>query len=561
MRTDSLERTRGAFGSNGNPINNNLYDFLTWKEVHSIELLIAAFLGIMLFASYVSQKTRLPYTLVLVFVGVALTSLSASFIFGPFKMQVTDIVNGIHFEYDQLTSGGMGGLFVGLIVPPLLFEAMMHINSSDLKHVIKPSLAMATAGVVISTLVVGVILWKLVGLSFYVSFLFAALISPTDTATVLSIFQKAKVPSRLSTLMDMESALNDATAIVIFSVILASVSLPTFSFLPNVESFALIFGGGAIIGLLISFLAEIMLGALHGPMPKTLLTIFAVYGSYIIAISFGFSGLVAVTIVGLYFGNLTIHSAMGPDTRELVRLFWQMAAFVGTSVAFLFIGLQTNILELIGSIGIIAVAYVVVMAARSAAVYPILTSLGRDGTIPNTWKNVAMLGGMRGALSVALAASIPVSLLITQTDISTISALVLGVAFISITLQAFLLSSYIGKRFPRERDVEFDVRLKRALAAIETLQKLSDEGKIAYDTFVVELEKGKDELREVLSEIHASSDVKNIFRNRTSKLFSTVVNVPKSGAMLILRKHKMEESIEKMVREKDQSEPGDKESR
>lgn len=528
--------------------------------MYSPELTIFAFLGIMLLASYIAQKTRLPYTLVLVLVGVALTSLSASFIFGPFKTEVSNIVLSIHAEYDQLTAGNMGGLFVGIIVPPLLFDAMIHINSSDLKHVAKPSFMMATVGVVVSTVVVGLILWKLVGLSFYVSFLFAALISPTDTATVLSIFQKAKVPSRLSTLMDMEASLNDATAIVIFSVILATVGLHSFSFLPNVESFALIFGGGALVGLLISFLSEIMLGALRGPMPKTLLTIFAVYGSYTVAMSFGFSGLVAVAIVGLYFGNLTIHSAMGPITRESVRLFWQVAAFVGTSIAFLFIGFETDIVNLIGSIGIVAVAYVVVMAARSAAVYPILGFLGRDGTIPRAWTHVAMLGGMRGALSVALAASIPVSLFITQADVSTISTLVLGVAFISITLQAFLLSSYIRRHFPRGGEEEFDVRLKRALASIETLQKLRDEGKIEYDSFVAELDRDKDELREVMSEIHSSSGVKDIFVNRTSKLFKTLANVPKSGAMSILRNHKMEESIEQIMEKGESTEEADRQT-
>lgn len=512
-----------------------------------MELLIPAFLGIMLLASYVSQKTRLPYTLILVLVGVALTSLSASFIFGPFGPGVSDVIASIHSEYDQLVSGTMGGLFVGLIVPPLLFEAMIHLNTSDLRQVAKPSLALATVGVVISTIVVGLILWKIVGLSFYVSFLFAALISPTDTATVLSIFRKAKVPSQLSTLMDMEAALNDATAIVIFSVILAYISLPSFRFLPNAESFALIFGGGAMVGLLVSFLAELMFGALRGPMPKTLLTIFAVYGSYTIAISFGFSGLVAVAIVGLYFGNLTIHSAMGPSTRESVRLFWQVAAFVGTSVAFLFIGFETKVMELIASIGIVAVAYVAVMAARSAAVYPILAIFGRKGKIPNVWKNVAMLGGMRGALSVALASSIPVSILVTQTDVSTISALVLGVAFISIVVQGFLLSSYIHKRFPTGSAEELDVRLNRALAAIESLQKLRDDGKITKEAFIIELEKGKDELREAMSEIHASSGAKEIFMNRTSSLFGTFAGVRKSKAMRILRAHEMEPPIEDIV--------------
>jgi Na+:H+ antiporter len=211
--------------------------------MESVEFLIPAFLALMLVASLISQKTRFPYTLTLVVVGIAMTSASLSFVFGPLKPQVEAIVSAMQQVYAQLVAGTDGGLFVGLVVPPLLFEAMMHVNSSDLKHVVRPSLALATVGVAVATLVGGLLLWKVAGLSFYVAFLFAALISPTDAATVLALFRKTKVPSRLSTLMDTEAALNDATAIVIFSVILASVSLPTISVVGSVETFATTFGG------------------------------------------------------------------------------------------------------------------------------------------------------------------------------------------------------------------------------------------------------------------------------------------------------------------------------
>ena len=127
--------------------------------------------------------------------------------------------------YYQLILGGGGGLFVGLIVPPLIFEAMIHIRGSDLKEVIKPSLGLATVGVLIATAVGGVILWQVVGLSPYVSFLFAALIAPTDVVTVLEVFRRVKVPSKLSTLLDTEAAFNDATAIMIFTIILSSIGL------------------------------------------------------------------------------------------------------------------------------------------------------------------------------------------------------------------------------------------------------------------------------------------------------------------------------------------------
>lgn len=144
----------------------------------------------------------MPYTLVLVLSGVTITVIA--FLFA--SLGGYDVTSQFRLIYAQLLSGGGGGLFVGLVVPPLIFEAMIHLRASDLKAVIKPSLALATIGVVIATAVGGLVLWKLVGLSPYVSFLFAALIAPTDTVTVLEVFRRVKVPSKLSTLLDTEAA-------------------------------------------------------------------------------------------------------------------------------------------------------------------------------------------------------------------------------------------------------------------------------------------------------------------------------------------------------------------
>ena len=142
------------------------------------------------------------------------------------ESQGLDLSSQLRSLYSQLL---VGGLFVGLVVPPLIFEAMIHLRASDLRVVIKPSLALATVGILIATVVGGLILWKVVGLSPYVSFLFAALIAPTDTVTVLEVFRRVRVPSKLSTLLDTEAAFNDATGIVIFTLILSAISFQQFS--------------------------------------------------------------------------------------------------------------------------------------------------------------------------------------------------------------------------------------------------------------------------------------------------------------------------------------------
>ncbi len=203
--------------------------------IPSIELIIGAFLLVAFVAAVLSNKLKVPYTLILVLTGVAITVIAflLALIGGP------DIASQLRSIYTQLIGGG---LFVGLVVPPLIFEAMIHLRASDLRAVIKPSLALATIGVLIATFVGGLFLWKIVGLSPYVSFLFAALIAPTDTVTVLEVFRRVKVPSKLSTLLDTEAAFNDATGIVLFTIILSTIGLQQFSFTQTVLNFGFTLG-------------------------------------------------------------------------------------------------------------------------------------------------------------------------------------------------------------------------------------------------------------------------------------------------------------------------------
>jgi monovalent cation:H+ antiporter, CPA1 family len=488
----------------------------------SVEALVAAILAVMLVASIIATRARVPYTLVLVILGIGLSAASGLSLLG--NGTVSEVVSQMSSFFAGLTGGQEGGLFVGLIVPPLLFEAMIHVKSNDLRSVVKPAFFLATIGVVISTLVVGLILWKIAGLPYLVSFLFAAIISPTDIATVLEIFRNAKVPSKLSTLMDTEAAFNDATGIAVFTIILASATLGKVSLVSAASSFAILFAGGVLVGLVVAFLAEVLSSLLSDRLTQTILTISAVYGSYALAVAFGVSGLMAVAVVGLYFGNFTIRTTLGPSTRETINLFWQVAAFLGNSIAFLFIGFSTNIVHLAESIVPIILAYLAVTAARAASVYPILTIIDRlDEKFPLKWRNVTMLGGARGALSIALAVSIPAAV-ISATDESQLTTLVLGVAFISISLQAAILYRYIKRSFPAEQRASVEslnARLSKSASAMESLQKLHEEGRISDEEFVVQLEGDREELRDIMKEINNSVDPRSILRQRATKLYTS----------------------------------------
>ncbi len=480
-------------------------------------------------AAVLSIRLKIPYTLVLVLTGVAITVIASSFTLqgGVFE----NLISQLRSIYAQLLQGGGGGLFVGFVVPPLIFEAMIHIRAGDLRAVIKPSLALATVGVLIATVVGGLILWKGVGLSPVVSFLFAALIAPTDTVTVLEVFRRVKVPSKLSSLLDTEAAFNDATGIVVFTIILSAIGLQKVAVTQTIFNFGFILGVGVLTGLAVAFLGEVLSSLIEDKVAETILAVAVVYGSYALATGIGASGLIAVAVAGLYFGNFTMRSAMEPASREAVTTFWQIAAFLGSSVAFLIIGFETNIIVLSQSILIIIAAYVAVTIARAATVYPILAVFNKFGEkISLVWRNIAMLGGVRGALSIALVATITTSAVISQGDINTINTMVLGVAFISIVFQVPVLFRYVRKRMPQTGTISgtaIDEQFELIASHVDEVRRLKSEGKISNEEFTKRIEENKKKLDELIATSPITVETRKIILKRASALYATFPKIPK----------------------------------
>ena len=400
------------------------------------EAALAIFFLIALVASLVSKKIRTPYTTLLVLIGLVLSALPV--------YQLSGVIG----FFNSLSSGG---LFIGLVLPPLLFESIMSVKVSDFRAVYRPSLLLATFGVLISTLVVGVILWKVVGLSPLASFLFAALVSPTDTATVIEIFGRVNVPSKLGTLLEMESVFNDATGIALFSVVLATATAVTLHPFGAAIDFAYSLGGGVLVGLGVASGARYAQRGVEDSTSQVVLTLVAVYGAYGLAASIGCSGIIAVAVTGLFYGNTVLFNVESKQIAQSTQEFWKVLAFVANAVAFFFIGVAVIISVLVGSLGAFLVAYGVVMMARITSVYPILgLTRVRGSEIPLTWMNTALLGGMRGALAIVLVSAVPLG---TQKQVA---ALTFGVVMLSILLQGPLLTRYTRRSFGSQETLKFD---------------------------------------------------------------------------------------------------------
>jgi monovalent cation:H+ antiporter, CPA1 family len=410
---------------------------------------VLVFLGTIFIASLVESRTKIPYTMMLVALGI-IFSLAAL------------MINGL----DQIKLDPK--LIIDFVIPPLIFEAMMRIDYKDFMSVKISVLLLATIGVVITTLTVGFLLIYLEHLPFSIAFVFAALISPTDAAIVIKTFKILKVPRLLSTIVEMESSFNDATGIIIFTLIVGLVIGSTsagaittgatidinnsysinIDVLHEVGQFLLLALGGMSVGLIISIITNKLHTLMNNPFSEISLTITTVFGSALVANALGLSGLIAVATAGLYFGNVTMRkeSSMSKEVRDTVSNFWEIAAFFANSVAFLYLGITMNIIDVGQNIILIILVFASVLKGRALSTYPILSLVNKftKEKIPLIWQNVIMMGGMRGALSVALVTSLPQSELKNKLEIITF-----GVILLSLIIQYVSLSKYLKKMSTR----------------------------------------------------------------------------------------------------------------
>lgn len=407
------------------------------------EYLIPIFLGMVFVASLLASRTKIPYSMILAVIGIGISL---------FHYTGFNVINFEGFKIDPK-------LILYFIVPSLIFEAMMKVNRKELKTVQISTFLLATIGTVLATIVGGFLLGYISGLPYIVAFAFAALIASTDAAVVIEVFKRVRVPRPLSSMMESEASLNDATGVILFSAVIA-IALASggtldsskisgqinVNILGEIEHFAIVFFGGAAIGLSFAAATHGLHRLIDDPFSETGLTVAIVFGSVVVANSVGVSGLVAVAVAGLYFGNVTTRheTTMSIKVKTYAVNFWEMIAFFANSLAFLYLGVSMDLVRIVQHLPLIILAFVVVLAARATSIYPLLTVINKftKEKIPTTWRHVAMIGSMRGALSVALVGTLP------ESDFKeTLQTITFGVVLGSLIIQYPMLARYARKAF------------------------------------------------------------------------------------------------------------------
>jgi CPA1 family monovalent cation:H+ antiporter len=332
----------------------------------------------------------------------------------------------------------------------LLFAGALHVNLGDLlqqKWVIS---SLATAGLLISTLIVASLTWILLrslglDLPFIYCLLFGALISPTDPIAVLGILKNANAPKSLETKITGESLFNDGVGVVVFIVLLDVVRGGHEIDAGDVVLFFLQEAvGGAVFGLATGFLVYWMLKSVDNYPVEILLTMALVTGTYALAETLHLSAPIAVVVAGLLIGNQGRALAMSEKTCEHLDSFWELVDEILNAVLFVLIGLEILVLQFNLSYLLAGLAAILlVLAARWVSVgIPISLLRLRREFSPNVVK-IMTWGGLRGGISVALALSLP-----SGPERDVILAITYTVVVFSILVQGLT----IGRLFPSTAD-------------------------------------------------------------------------------------------------------------
>jgi CPA1 family monovalent cation:H+ antiporter len=467
------------------------------------EVAIVLLLAIAAGVAVVVRRIRLPYTVALVVVGLGLAFLPSD---SPIQIDIS------------------ADLILAVLVPPLLFEATVHISWGQLRRDLVPVLLFAFVGTLFGAFVVGGLVNSLVdGVPWAAAVAFGALISATDPVAVIAFFRSIGVSKRLTILVEGESLFNDGVAFVVFIIALAAAAPgAAFSLSDAVGQFFIDAAGGLGIGLVLGFVvSSLILKNLDDHLIETVVTVALAFGSYLLAEEFGvifdladvhMSGILAVVAAGLTVGNIGLQNT-SPTTRLTLENFWEFLAYVANSLVFLLLGLRIEISQLWERADAILVAVVAVQITRLVVVYGLGTVHGifqSERKVPRSYRHVMFWGGLRGAISVALALSLVGEVESLGEDlVATLQVMTFGVVLFTLLVQGLSIERLITRlglaAKPEERTEQQrrQARIYAQQAALDELERLRSQGVLFHDLYEAMVELYQGELardREDLSE-------------------------------------------------------------
>jgi CPA1 family monovalent cation:H+ antiporter len=452
--------------------------------MHSAALIVfglVTLLGLVSLLPPLAARLKLPYSVLLALAGCALGLLiqvqpeSDSAV-------AADLLSALQqFEISAEA-------IIVIFLPALLFEAALSVDLRSLIEDIAPILTMAVVAVVICTLVVG---FSMAGASDYgilACLLLGAIVATTDPAAVIGIFKEVGAPRRLLTLVEGESLLNDAAAISIFTLLVAAILYPgTVGPAGAVVSFLVSAIGGAVVGLGMGIATTSLFRILNGwPRAEITLTIALAYLSYFVSEHYlHLSGVVACVAAGLVIGAAR-KTRLTQETSEQLEGAWGQIGFWANSLIFLLAAMFVP--RFVGNMtwtdfGLVILLYFATLVARAATVFgllPLFERLRLSQEIDNRFKGAMLWGGLRGAISLALALAVTENRALPEEIRDFVAASVTGLVLMTLFLNGTTLRPLIRLfQLNRLSAVAAGVRDR---AAVMTLAEVRDHVAEAAET-------------------------------------------------------------------------------
>ncbi len=419
-------------------------------------LLTLLFLAIGTF--FLAKRLKLPYTVLLVVVGLGLIPISH--------------LDQFHFlQSFTLTPG----LLFFVFLPTLIFESAYNMNIRNVLQNIRSISLFSIVSLLVSAFFIAFFLdicarWIGFPLPFEVTLLFGALISATDPVAVLSLFKEYGAPKRLSLLFEGESLFNDGTSVAFFLVLLemfihqssggvdeglvANLVGGTFTFV------VMVLGGILFGGLMGVCFSKIIQQVRDNTFVEITLTMIVAHLTFLLSevISHNlviggqhiyFSSIIATVIAAMVVGNYGRYK-ISPSVLEYMEHFWGYFAFVANSIIFILIGLLFASLpiSLFDIFPIVALAILIVAIGRAISIYPVAQYLNwtkKEEHIPNTWQHLMAWGSLRGALAITMVLLIPDNLTVPGWEYSyTVKEFITALTIACIYFTLFIKGTTIG---------------------------------------------------------------------------------------------------------------------
>ncbi len=364
-----------------------------------IIFVLVVLLGIAMLVTGLCRNLPVPFTVILVLIGMLLGNLSQAFHF-------MESLQGFSLSPEIM-------LFIFL--PALIFESGFALDARQMIADLPPILILAIPAMLMSTFVVGLGIWWALDIKLIVALVFGALISATDPVAVVALFKELGAPNRLNVLVEGESLLNDATAIVAFSILLGIAVEGGgigWSDADNIFlEFIRVFIGGALFGAFLGFVACELLYRMQSGIEVILTSsVIIAYASFVIAEhSFHVSGVMAVVGSAIALRRFGV-TRFRQDTTHSISEIWEVIALCCNSLLFLLVGLSVSTGALFNQLGPICIAIMLVLCARAMSIYSLVPLAVKWFRLPHISlgeRHIMWWGGLKGGLAIAVVLSIP----------------------------------------------------------------------------------------------------------------------------------------------------------